>query len=183
MSARFLRQVQLLEGPDQPLRSEDVLLRDGAIAAYGAEARQQAAREGLPTLEAQGWLLAPALVDPHSVLEDPINGRAETLATLVRSAAAAGYGTVALLPRARSWRDRPERLQLSAAAPFELLLWGSFSCGGRGEELAPMGTSWPPGRSVWPKTATCRPWPCWSGACAWRRVVIGRCCSRPGTLR
>ncbi len=139
MSARFLRQVQLLEGPDQPLRHEDVLLKDGAIAAYGSEARHQAAVDALPTLEAQGWLLAPSLVDPHSVLEDPISGRAETLATLVSSAAAAGYGTVALLPRARSWRDRPERLQLSAPAPFELLLWGSFSCGGRGEDLAPHG--------------------------------------------
>lgn len=137
MSTRFLRQVQVLMGPDEPIRHEDVVLREGAIAAFGAQAADLAIELNLPALPAQGWLLAPALVDPHSQLEDPFTGRAETLASLVSSAAAAGYGTVALLPRARNWRDMPERLQLSAPPPFELLLWGSFSSGGRGEDLAP----------------------------------------------
>lgn len=139
MPSRFLRQVQLLEGPDRPLRREDVVLRDGAIAAIGRGAESLAVELGLQELDASGWLLAPALVDPHSQLEDPFTGRAETLGSLVSSAAAAGYGTLALLPRARSWRDRPERLQLSVPPPFELLLWGSFSSGGRGEDLAPHG--------------------------------------------
>jgi dihydroorotase len=137
MFSHFLRQVQLLEGPDRPLVRQDVVLRDGTIAAFGEGAVALAAELDLPELMAQSWLLAPALVDPHSELEDPFTGRAETLTSLVTSAAAAGYGTVALLPRARSWRDRPERLQLVAPAPFQLLLWGSFSSGGRGEELAP----------------------------------------------
>jgi dihydroorotase len=100
---------------------------------------ERAAALGLEAQPAEDWLLAPALVDPHSVLEEPFGGRAETLESLCRSAAAAGYGTVALLPRARSWRDRPERLQLGPSDPdgLELRLWGSFSVGGRGEELAP----------------------------------------------
>jgi dihydroorotase len=84
-------------------------------------------------------LLAPALVDPHSVLEEPEDGRAETLASLTRSAAAAGYGTVALLPRARTWRDRPECLRLQATPPFELRLWGGFSRGGQGQDLTAHG--------------------------------------------
>jgi dihydroorotase len=135
--ALLLEQVQLLEGPDQPPVVTAVLLEAGAYGAQGEAARQRAASLGLTPLRAEGWLLAPCLVDPHSQLEDPWLGTAETLASLERSAIAAGYGTVALLPRARSWRDRPERLQpLSAGGALQWLLWGSFSRGGDGQELA-----------------------------------------------
>lgn len=136
MTALLLRDVQLLQGPDQPLKRSDVLLEEGVISAFGASAREGAARLGLPPCPAGSWLLAPALVDPHSVLEEPEDGRAETLESLVRSASAAGYGTVALLPRARNWRDRPECLRLGVEAPFQLPLWGAFSLGGRGEDLS-----------------------------------------------
>ena len=81
-------------------------------------------------------------MDPHSCLEDPQHGVAETRASLERSAIAAGYGTVALLPDANPWRDTPERLQALVAAPaggLQLLLWGSFSLAGAGLELAPHG--------------------------------------------
>lgn len=133
---QLLNDVLLMQGPHQPLLRTDVLLEQGVITAIGASAWEGAARLGLAPLAAGSWLLAPALVDPHSVLEEPEDGRAETLESLVRSAAAAGYGTVALLPRARNWRDRPECLRLAAAPPFELPLWGGFSLGGRGDDLS-----------------------------------------------
>jgi dihydroorotase len=78
-------------------------------------------------------------VDPHSVLEDPWGGRAETLASLAAAALAGGYGSLALLPWAASWRDRPERLQLVGPDPLRLLLWGSFSVDGADQRLAPHG--------------------------------------------
>jgi dihydroorotase len=135
--ALLLEQVQLLEGPDQPPQRTTVLLEAGAFSAQGDAARQRGAALGLTALAAEGWLLAPCLVDPHSQLEDPWLGSAETLTSLERSAIAAGYGTVALLPRARSWRDRPDRLQpLAPAGPLQWLLWGSFSRAGEGQELA-----------------------------------------------
>jgi dihydroorotase len=133
----FLKQVQLLQGPDQAPRGADVLLHNGSIVAIGPEARRLAKEEGLEPVAAQHWLLAPALVDPHSVLDDPLTGVAETMASLARSAIAAGYGTVALLPQALSWRDRPERLQpQEPTSPLQILHWGSFSRGGAGESLA-----------------------------------------------
>jgi dihydroorotase len=140
MTSHLLRQVQLLEGPDQAPRPCDVLIENGRIAAIGAEAPGRGAALGLAPLAAEGWLLAPPLVDPHSQLEDPHTGAAETLASLERSAIAAGYGTVALLPQARSWRDRPERLPLPCGGSgLRLLCWGSFSLDGAGQELAPHG--------------------------------------------
>jgi dihydroorotase len=137
MRSRFLQGVQLLAGAGQAPRRADVLLENGTIAAFDAEAADRAGALGLRPIQAGGWLLAPALVDPHSELEDPHRGAAETLASLERSAIAAGYGTVALLPRAHTWRDRPECLHLPASSRLRLLLWGSVSRAGRGEELAP----------------------------------------------
>ncbi|MFZ9946445.1 MAG: dihydroorotase [Vulcanococcus sp.] len=133
----LLHQVQLLEAEDAELRCCDVLLQGGQLSAIGAEAASEAQACGARVINAQGWLLAPPLVDPHSELEDPAAGSAETLASLERSALAAGYGTVALLPRALSWRDRPERLQgLTPMGRLQLLLWGSFRQGASGGDRA-----------------------------------------------
>ena len=142
MHSRYLQQVQLLTGPGQEPQPCDVLLQEGAITAFGPEAASQSASLNLAPEPAGDWLLAPALVDPHSILEDPSCGSAETLASLRRSALAAGYGSVALLPQARSWRDAPEQLALagsSSNSSLQLLLWGAFSRGGAGQELAPHG--------------------------------------------
>jgi dihydroorotase len=142
-SSLFLEQVQLLEAPGQPPRRCDVLIESGTLAATGPEARQRAEALDLGGLDASQWWLGPALVDPHSVLEQPQGGRAETLQSLARSAAAAGYGSVALLPQARPWRDRGEAMQLPPLAGDQpearMLAWGSFSSGGAGQELAPHG--------------------------------------------
>ncbi|MFN5698018.1 MAG: dihydroorotase [Cyanobacteriota bacterium] len=131
----LLRQVQLLDHPQRPPRCCDVLVEDGVIRCLGDGA---AGQDCLEMAAGHLWL-APALVDPHSVLEDPLHGTAETLASLAAAAAQGGYGTVALLPWARSWRDRPERLQLQWPVPLQLLLWGSFSLDGEDRDLAPHG--------------------------------------------
>ena len=132
----LLRQVQVLEGPGQPALRRDVWITGTTL--LGWETPPSQAHQGLEVEELDGrhlWL-APPLVDPHSVLEDPWLGRSETLDSLAQAAAAGGYGTVALLPWAKPWRDRPERLQLAWKAPLQLLLWGSFSLEGADETLA-----------------------------------------------
>ena len=161
MSPIWLQQVQVLAGVDQPVQCTDVLLAGegdpdaGALLAWGEAVQPRALALGLRPVQASGWILAPPLVDPHSVLEEPISGRCETLASLRAAAAAGGYGTVALLPWAPSWRDRPERLTLplpsplsspltsppagsgAGLEPLHLRLWGSFSLEGQDQELAP----------------------------------------------
>ena len=136
---RLLRGVQLLQAPGSALQRTDVLFDGGTLVAMGADA---GAAAGAGTEEQQAppqWLLAPMLVDAHSHLEDPQQGSEDILASLSADALAAGYGTVALLPRALSWRDRPERLTLQAPAGLKLLLWGALTTASAGEQLAPLG--------------------------------------------
>lgn len=138
----LLRGISLLEGPDLPVRQADVRFDAGDGRLLGWAGPDGAAGEPLGAdreLDASGCWLGPPLVDPHSVLEEPCQGRAETLASLAAAAAAGGYGTVALLPWARGWRDRPERLDLRWPEPLRLALWGSFSREGEDGELAPHG--------------------------------------------
>jgi len=131
----LLRGVHLLEAPGQPERRADALLAGERLIAVEAEG--SASVECAAEIDARSCWLAPPLVDPHSVLEDPIGGRAETLDTLRQAAAAGGYATVALLPWARAWRDRPERLGLHWQPPFDLRCWGAFSSEGADADLAP----------------------------------------------
>ena len=133
----LLRQVQLLEGEGMPPRRADVLIEAGRLLEL--DAPEVADPAGLDVIDAAGLWFGPGLVDPHSVLREPRQGRAETLESLAAAAAEGGYGTVALLPWAGSWRDRPEAFDLAWPAPQRLLLWGSFSRGGDDQELAPHG--------------------------------------------
>lgn len=134
----WLRQVQLLTGPDDPPQRGDVLIgADGALMGWGTDMTARATELGIAATEAEGWLLAPTLVDPHSVLEHPWGSQRETLASLAEAAAASGYGTVALLPWGHPWRDRAECLQgLHWPEPLQLHLWGSFSEEGSDRALA-----------------------------------------------
>ena len=135
----LLDPVRILHGSNQSLVDDAALIVDGQIKAFGVEARKKAKKLGLKPLKANSQVLAPCLVDPHSVLEDPINGRCETLISLRETAASAGYGHIALLPRSSSWRDRPERLQGfdNINSDVGIHLWGGFSKNGRGLELTP----------------------------------------------
>jgi dihydroorotase len=133
----LLRQLQYLLGSEAELAQGPALFEGPRLLALGTAA-EAGADQGTVIVEAEPqWLLAPVLVDPHSYLEDPYLGTAETLASLAAECAAAGYGSVALLPRARLWRDSPESFNLSWPEPLQLLLWGSLSLGGAGEALAP----------------------------------------------
>jgi dihydroorotase len=137
----LLRGVQLLEAPGQRSRQADVLIRDGLLEwisppPMGADPAGGPAPGTFEEILAGDLWLGPALVDPHSCLEDPLQGRAETLKSLAAAAATGGYGTVALLPWGPIWRDRPELLALHWPAPLQLLLWGSLSQAGEDRDLA-----------------------------------------------
>lgn len=135
----LLRGVQLLEAPGLPPRRADVRIEAGRLQSLNHPSPEPTVGTEEPhlrVLDAGHCWLAPPLVDPHSVLEDPLQGRSETLDSLAGAAAAGGYGTVALLPWGNPWRDRPADLNLGWREPLRLHRWGSFSRGGADQELA-----------------------------------------------
>ena len=138
----LLDPVRILHGPGTELQQGAALIESGVLSGFGDAARTAAARLGIQATVAPQQLLAPCLVDPHTVLPSPISGPTETIRSLRRCAAAGGYGQVALLPRGQSWRDQPERLiglQNADPSSVHLPLWGGFSLNGKGDELAPHG--------------------------------------------
>ncbi|OLT30120.1 dihydroorotase [Nocardiopsis sp. CNR-923] len=69
----------------------DILLADGRIAALGPDLD---APEGAETVDADGLIALPGLVDLHTHLREPGREDAETVATGSRSAAMGGYTAV-----------------------------------------------------------------------------------------
>ena len=137
----LLDPVRVLVGPDQPLQEQGAaLLREGRLEAFGDQAREAARTAGIGSTAAGHQLLAPCLVDVHSLLPEPFHGQGETLESLVRSAAAGGYGQLALLPEASgNRRELPDRLRGFQRSDCDVTvhLWGGFSQGGQGEQLTP----------------------------------------------
>ncbi len=141
----FMRQsflldpIQILKSSKAPVVKDAVLIIDGYIKAFGEEARKLAHQSDIPTEDSHQKLIAPCLVDPHSILEEPFNSTTETLTSLRKKAARAGYGQIGLLPRGLSWRDRIDRLQgfNNSESDVQMHLWGGFSKDGLGKDLAP----------------------------------------------
>ena len=86
----LIRGVNLLEAPGRPPRRADVLLEEGVLVAIDPEPGEASAAACATADGAECWF-GPALVDPHSVLEEPLQGRAETLASLGKAAASGCY--------------------------------------------------------------------------------------------
>jgi len=134
----WLADLELLRGPGEALERGDALIDpNGCLLELGPAAADRAHALGLEPHPSPGHLLAPALVDPHSVLEDPLTGRAENLESLAAAAIQGGYGQVALLPWAQLPRDHPTLLSLRWDTPLQLHLWASFSLANADEQLAP----------------------------------------------
>ena len=135
----WLQDVTWLQGPGHAAGHGDALIgAAGELLALGESARSGGAAAGLKPRAAAGWWLAPTLVDPHSVLEQPLLGRAETLTSLAAAAVSGGYGQLALLPWGELERDHPETLRGLAGQqlPLQLLQWGSLCRGESGRESA-----------------------------------------------
>ncbi|WP_345036994.1 dihydroorotase [Georgenia daeguensis] len=71
----------------------DLLLRDGVIAATGADAAREAGPDAV-TVDADGLVALPGLVDLHTHLREPGREDTETVFTGTRAAAAGGFTAV-----------------------------------------------------------------------------------------
>src|SRR6185503_5210019 len=92
------------------LDTEDLLVVDGVVAARGSSAGTHAAAGRATTIDAQGAVLAPGLVDVHVHLREPGQEDKETIATGTAAAVAGGFTSVACMPNTMPALDEPGRL-------------------------------------------------------------------------
>lgn len=135
MTAHLLRDVQLLQGPDQPLQRSDVLLEQGVITAIGASSWDGAARLGLsPCPLAPGcwrrpwWIPTAFWRNLKTAAPKPSkawSAQPRRLATAPWPCCR-GPATGVIAPNACTWR----------LSPRSTCACGGFSLGGRGEGLS-----------------------------------------------
>lgn len=106
------RLVDPASGHDAP---GGVLVEDGLIAQTGSEIDIHAADE---VIDAQGRILAPALIDLRCAKEPGFTPDGETLSSLCEGAAAGGIGTLMLAPNRLTPMDKPESIA-SLVSGFE----------------------------------------------------------------
>ena len=93
MTRLLIKQAHLLVH-DNELKLQDVLISEGKIAEIADEITTPATR----TIDAQGALLTPGLVDVHVHFREPVFAYKETVATGSQAAARGGFTTVLAMP-------------------------------------------------------------------------------------
>jgi dihydroorotase len=124
--------------------------RDSVGDLYLAEGKIVTA-EGYPpetpwhTINVQGKIVAPGLIDIHVHLREPGGSAKETVATGTRAAAAGGFTTVVAMPNTKPAADNPSTIawmQQRAAeqAVVRVFTTGCLSQNMEGELMAPLGS-------------------------------------------
>jgi dihydroorotase len=118
-------------------RRADVVIDDtGHIAAVGADLTADR------TIDAEGCVVAPGLVDLHTHLRQPGQEEAETIETGARAAALGGYTCILAMPNTIPAIDSAgivrEVLELGRGAPCDVRSSGAITVGRAGEQLAPL---------------------------------------------
>lgn len=75
-----------------------VIVKDGRIAAAGADARNQGAPEGADIVDCNGLVAAPGLVDAHVFVGEPGAEHTETIQSAGLAAAAGGITSFMMMP-------------------------------------------------------------------------------------
>ena len=116
-------------------------VQDGKIAALGAAFT---APEGTPTINAQGLVLIPGLVDMRVGIGEPGFEYRETVKSAARAAAAGGITSIAVLPDSKPAVDDPAIARLLRARGEEtgsitIHPYGALTRGCGGAEMAEIG--------------------------------------------
>ena len=122
---------------DQP---GELLVQAGLIADFGPSL----GRPGVPTLDGDGAILCPGLVDMRAALGEPGYEYRETIASAAAAAASSGVTTIAALPDSLPAIDDPALVRLLRARGEEtgslsILPYGAVTRGCHGKEIAEIG--------------------------------------------
>ena len=135
----YFENINILMGSKIGLIKDNLLIIDGKIEAFGMEATKKSLEKKIQISKSGNKLIAPMLVDSHSILEDPLTGFDDNLENLKFRAKKAGFGAIAFLPNSKNWRDNPEKIpfQENNAFDINIFFWGSFSLDDKGINLSP----------------------------------------------
>ncbi len=134
-NVRLIDPASGLDGPGA------MLVSDGAMLDWGSNLGRP---DGVQTLDGDGAILCPGLVDMRVSLGEPGYEYRETVASAARAASASGITTVAALPDSRPAIDDPALVRLMRSRGEEtgaitVLPYAAVTKGCRGEELAEIG--------------------------------------------
>jgi dihydroorotase len=120
--------------------SGEVYIVDGKFAeSLSAEDRKRA-----KTIDAEGRVVAPGLVDIHVHFREPGQTHKENIYTGAQAAAAGGFTTVVCMPNTSPPVDNAGTIQLiniaAAKAAVRVYPTGCITVGMKGQQLAPHGT-------------------------------------------
>jgi dihydroorotase len=135
VSTYLIKNAQILGGDAQ-----DILIRDGEIAAIGRELGEAAAQ----TVDAQGLIALPGLVDLHTHLREPGREDAETVESGTRAAARGGFTAVHAMANTHPVADTAGVVEqvwrLGAEAGYcDVQPVGAVTQGIEGRQLAELG--------------------------------------------
>ncbi len=141
MTDTLLTHVRLLDPATGLDALGALLIRDGIIADHGAAL---GCPDSAETIDCDGAVLCPGLVDMRAALGEPGFEYRETIASAAEAASAGGITTLATLPDSRPAIDDPALVRLLRARGDEtgrltILPYGAVTRGCRGEELAEIG--------------------------------------------
>ena len=114
----------------------DILIKDGKIEKIAPNLEEKNAQ----TIELNGKLITPGLIDVHVHLREPGGEHKETIATGTAAAARGGYTLIAAMPNTNPVPDQRENLQLildkiKSDASVRVLPYGSITESLKGETL------------------------------------------------
>ncbi|THE06243.1 dihydroorotase [Microbacterium oleivorans] len=136
MSESILIRGARIQGGD----AADILIENGVITGLGSGLSASGAR----TVNADGLIALPGLVDLHTHLREPGYEASETILTGSRAAAAGGFTTVFAMPNTSPVADTAgvveQELALGEAAGYaHVQPIGAVTVGQKGERLAELG--------------------------------------------
>ena len=118
----------------------DVLIADGRIAAIGSGLDA----DGAETIDADGMVVAPGLVDLHTHVREPGREDEETIATASAAAAAGGFTAICTMPNTDPVADTASVVEKvwalgREAGLVDVIPTGALSRGQAGEKMADIG--------------------------------------------
>jgi dihydroorotase len=120
----------------------DVLLADGVIADIASETGKLSAGSGATTIDAEGCIVSPGLLDVHVHFREPSGGKhEETIASGSAAALSGGFTCTCCMPNTLPALDTPEAVKLvldkaAAADGARVLPTGCATAGRRGEQVS-----------------------------------------------